>query len=318
MTEDVLISRLRPLLPVSRRAFVASGDDSAVYSLSGAATLSVDMLVEGVHFRPEWSNGADVGARSAAQNLADAVAMGARPTSLVVGLAVPPTTEGEWVEDFARGMASVCEPLGVGVDGGDFVASDQIVVSVTVLGQMEGREPLRRSGMQMEDKLVFAGNLGHGRAGYELLNAGYTREDKNPKIAAMIEHFLVPQPPLEIALAAASTGQLRSLMDVSDGLVKDVGRMAGASGVWVDIDHHAITRLIGPIATAAGRLSADRSQWAYTGGEDHGFVGTVAKDAPIPGGFTRIGTVRGAALGGRVTVGGVPFEGNGGWDHFAQ
>ncbi|MGV9183935.1 thiamine-phosphate kinase [Arcanobacterium canis] len=316
MSEDALISRLRPLLTVSPCASVPSGDDSAVFSLTGATTLSVDLLVEGVHFRRDWSTGYDVGARSAMQNLADAVAMGARPRSLIVGLALPRDTEVEWVEDFARGMAEACAPLEVGIDGGDMVVSDVVTVSVTVLGDMEGRVPLRRCGMQLEDQLVFAGNLGHSRAGYELLTAGYTREDENPKISTMIDDFLVPKPPLTLALRAAHSGALHSLMDVSDGLIKDVGRMADASGVWVDIDHQTITRLVGPIAVAAGRLSADRSVWAYTGGEDHGFVGTVANGGAIPEGFIRIGSVRGAALGGRVTVAGVPFDGDGGWDHF--
>ena len=119
---------------------------------------------------------------------------------------------------------------------------------------------------------------------------------------ALIDDFLRPKPPVEIALAAARSGVLCSLMDVSDGLAKDLGRIARASRVWVDLDAPALNMLIGSLGSAAGRLGADRRYWALAGGEDHGFVGTIAADGAVPAGFTVIGEVRGPAEHGRLTL----------------
>lgn len=173
MTEDVLISRILPLLPQARDISVPSGDDSAVLKMRGETTVSIDMLVEGHHFTREWSTGYDVGYRAAMQNLADAVAMGARPVSLVVGMALPEDLEVSWVEDMCRGFADANAELGVGVDGGDFVGGENIAISVTVLGDMEGRAPVLRSGAQPGDQVIHSGNMGCGIAGYELLKSGY-------------------------------------------------------------------------------------------------------------------------------------------------
>lgn len=171
------------------------------------------------------------------QNLADIVAMGAVPFSLSVGLTLPPETDVDWVRDLACGFASACSGLGVGVDGGDLSSGAVLSVAVTALGDMRGRKPKLRSALAPGDGLYHLGNLGHGRAGYELLSAGYLTSDENPKSSMMIAHFLRPEPPL-------------------------VGML----------DLHALSHRMGPIAVAAGRLGADRCEWALTGGEDHGFL----------------------------------------------
>ncbi|MDO5025940.1 MAG: AIR synthase related protein [Trueperella sp.] len=173
MTEDVLISRILPLLPQARGVTVPSGDDSAVLKMRGETTVSIDMLIEGHHFTREWFTGYDVGYRAAMQNLADAVAMGARPVSLVVGMSLPADLEVSWVEDVCRGFAAANSELGVGVDGGDFVGGEKIAISVTVLGDMEGRLPVLRSGARPGDQVIHSGKMGYGAAGGELLQAGY-------------------------------------------------------------------------------------------------------------------------------------------------
>src|SRR5690606_23121817 len=115
--------------PAPRATVVPTGDDAAVVAApDGRFVVSTDVLVEDHHFRRGWGSARDVGARAAAQNLADVVAMGAVPTSMVVGTVLPPTTPLEWVLDLARGLADVCAPLGVGVDGGDLSAGEQVVV----------------------------------------------------------------------------------------------------------------------------------------------------------------------------------------------
>ncbi|WP_455952469.1 thiamine-phosphate kinase [Arcanobacterium haemolyticum] len=319
LNEAELLARFTPLLPQAGCAVVPNGDDSVVLDVVGHTTVSTDMLIEDRHFRLEWSTGRDVGYRAAQQNIADALAMGARPVSLVVGLGLPPETPVAWVEDFARGLNDACAPLGVGVDGGDLVASPQVSVGVTIIGDLEGRSALLRSGALPGQRVVFAGSLGHGLAGYELLQAGYDRNDPDSRIVALIDDFLRPKPPVEIALAAARSGVLCSLMDVSDGLAKDLGRIARASRVWVDLDAPALNTLIGSLGSAAGRLGADRRYWALAGGEDHGFVGTIAADGAVPAGFTVIGEVRGPAEHGRLTLDLADIDSDRiGWDHFRQ
>ncbi|MDK8602165.1 thiamine-phosphate kinase [Trueperella bernardiae] len=312
-TEDDLISRFLPLLPRGEGVDVPSGDDCAVLAMAGAAAISTDMLVEGHHFRRDWSGGADIGFRAAMQNLADAVAMGARPRTLVISLGLPGSLEVEWVEDFARGLAEACAPLGVGVDGGDLVGSEAIVIGVTVLGDMEGRAPLRRSDAQIGDRVIHAGNLGHGAAGLALLEAGV---DIDAAVAGLVDDFKRPKPPLDAALAAAMAGGVTAMMDVSDGLVRDARRLAKASGVWIDFDPRSLERKLGPLGRAAGRLHADRREWLLTGGEDHGFIATIRPGVALPEGFIDIGEVMGASNGGRVTVGNREVAGFGGWDHF--
>lgn len=191
MTEDTLLSRLLPLLPTSTGIVVPSGDDAAVLSLAGDAVISTDMLIEGRHFLRTWSDGADVGFRAAMQNLADAVAMGARPRSLVVSLGLPGDLDVEWVTDFATGLAQACTPVGVGVDGGDLVSAQEITIGVSVIGDMEGRTPLRRAGAQINDRVIHAGYLGHGAAGLALLQAGAKIDGG---VAGLVDDFKRPKP----------------------------------------------------------------------------------------------------------------------------
>lgn len=313
-TEDILLSRFLPLLPPSSAA-VPTGDDCSVLEMRGQTAVSTDMLVEGRHFRRDWSTGADVGFRAAMQNLSDAVAMGARPRSLVISLGLPGDLEVSWVEDFARGLAEACEPLGVGVDGGDLVGAGEVTAAVTVIGDMEGRAPTLRSGAQPGDMIIHAGNLGHGAAGHEILAAGIEVDDV---LAPLVDDFRRPKPPLQVALAAAETGALHAMMDVSDGLIRDARRMAKASGVWMNFLGTNLQPRLKDLAIAAGRLRADRREWLYTGGEDHGFLATIPAGVQVPEGFTHVGEVMSAAHGGRVTLEGMEVAGQGGWDHFAH
>src|SRR5690606_23956969 len=129
LSETELIARFTPLLPRGRATVVPTGDDAAVVAApDGRFVVSTDVLVEDHHFRRGWGSARDVGARAAARVLADVVAMGAVPPSMVVGTVLPPTSPLVWVLVLARGLADVCAPLGVGVDGGDLSAGEQVVV----------------------------------------------------------------------------------------------------------------------------------------------------------------------------------------------
>ena len=338
LSEEELLSAITPLLPRATQTPVGTGDDCAVLSFPDARTaVSTDVLVEGHHFRTEWSTGRDVGARAAAQNLADAAAMGARPVALVIGLVMPPTTPVTWVRDLALGLAQGCESCGAGVVGGDLSAGDSLVVAVTVLGDLEGRAPVLRSGARPGDLVVHAGDLGRSAAGLALLSAGKQdvaeQHRELPQAQACLAAFRAPTPALAAGPALADAGAT-SMMDVSDGLLRDAGRIARASGVVIDLDDPDNLPELSVLEPVAGLLvghgpaaRALARKWLLSGGEDHGMLATIPADAAgsLPAGARVIGRVidphdpRAHALGNRpgVLLMGEPAQERAGWDHFA-
>ncbi|MDT7539433.1 MAG: thiamine-monophosphate kinase [Actinomycetota bacterium] len=281
-----LIARVIDRLAQSPAVLLGPGDDAAVVATpDGRVVASTDVLVEGVHFRREWSSGYDVGRKAAAANLADIAAMGARGTALLVGLAAPADLPVAWSLELADGLRDEAALVGASVVGGDVVRSDTLVVSVTALGDLDGRDPVTRSGARAGDVVVLAGELGQSAAGLDLLQAG-TRE------GALVDAHRRPTPPYEMGPVLAQAGAT-SMCDVSDGLVADLGHIARASGVRIDLD------------------AADER--FLTGGEDHALVATMPADATLPDGVRIIGRVSAGTA--EVTVAGDPAPG--GWDHFA-
>lgn len=176
--EDELLAMVFPILAAAGESVdvtVGPGDDAAVLALgAGGLVATTDAVVHGRDWRDEWSTGADVGAKVAAQNVADVAAMGARPVALLVTLVMAPSTEVEWVLDLARGLASVAGPAGCPVVGGDLSSAPEgvLTVSVTALGALDGRRPVLRSGAQVGDVLAVAGSLGLSGAGLEEVQPG--------------------------------------------------------------------------------------------------------------------------------------------------
>lgn len=346
LTETELIARFAPLLPVGSATLVPTGDDAAVIAApDGRYVVSTDVLVEGRHFRHGWGSARDVGARAAAQNLADIAAMGAVPRSMVVGLVLPPATAVSWVLDLARGLADVCAPLGVGVDGGDLSGGDQLVVAVTVHGDLEDRAPVLRSGARPGDVLAHAGTLGRAAAGLAVLTAehegavGSAAGASGPpddqgapgsepaadpgvlddRATAVVGAFLRPDPPCAAGPAAAIAGAT-AMMDVSDGLLRDADRMARASGVTLSLD--PVAEALGPelafLAPLAARLGHDPVSWLLAGGEDHGILATFPPEVALPAGFRRIGTAMAPEGGPGVVPHDELAPGALGWDHFRR
>ena len=340
LTEEELLAVITPLLPRGPQTPVGTGDDCAVLSFPDSRTaVSTDVLVEGRHFRTDWSTGRDVGARAAAQNLADAAAMGARPVALVVGLVMPPTTPVAWVRDFAEGLARGCEPCGAGVVGGDLSGGESLSVAVTVLGDLEGRAPVLRSGAHPGDLVVYAGTLGRSAAGLALLSAGKQTAAEQYRDLSQVRDclaaFRAPTPALVAGPALADAGAT-SMMDVSDGLLRDAGRIARASGVVIDLDDPGDlpdASFLEPVAAlVSGRdgsaAHALARSWLLTGGEDHGLLATVPAHAldRLPAGARVIGRVLSPqssparVLGHRpgVLLAGEPAQEHTGWDHFSH
>ncbi len=295
-------------LPLGAATLVGPGDDAAVVSAGdGRVVATTDLLVDGQHFRRDWSTPYDVGRKAAAQNLADVAAMGAMPTALLIGLATPADLPAFWAERFADGLADECGVVGAGVVGGDVVRSELLVVAVTALGDLQGRAPILRSGARVGDVVAVAGRLGWSAAGLAALRKGF----RTPR--AVVDAHRRPQPPYAAGPAAAIAGA-NAMIDVSDGLVADLGHVATASRVAISI---ARASLVVPdaLAEVASALGVDPFDWVLAGGEDHALAGCFPSSDVVPDGWRPIGEVTGPDDEGRVLVDGSAYA-HGGFDHF--
>jgi thiamine-monophosphate kinase len=280
------------------------GDDAAVVRTpDGRVVATSDLLVEGRHFRREWSSGYDVGRKAAAQNLADVAAMGARPTALLVGFAAPPETPVTWAVQLCAGLRDECDLVGASVVGGDVVRAPVITLAITALGDLSGARPLTRSGARPGDVVAVRGRLGFAAAGLELLSRG--APEPSADAAELIAAHRRPRPPYAAGPEAVRLGAT-SLLDVSDGLVQDLGHIAAASGVRVELDSAAL-----PVPAALG---PEGLHHVLTGGDDHAFAGTFPPETALPAAWRVIGRV---AEGTGLVVDGRPY-GAGGWDHFRE
>ena len=267
---------------------VGSGDDAAVIKAAdGRFVVTTDTMIEGHDFRLDWSTGFDLGFKAVATNVSDVAAMGARPTSLVVAIAVPATTQISFLESFADGLRAACEQLapGCAVVGGDLAASEQVFISVTAHGDLEGREPILRSGARVGDIVAVAGTLGRAAAGLSLLFS----EDRDAIAAydALVGVQLRPEPPISAGIGLEAT----SMLDVSDGLSRDAARIAKASGVAIRLKSQDLQGFEAMIDDAAMRLGVSARDWVLFGGEDHSLLATFAPGATIPRAFKPIGVV---------------------------
>jgi thiamine-monophosphate kinase len=311
-----LIAAIAELLPADRGPLLGVGDDAAVISAPDRRVVATtDLLVEGRHFRRDWSSPADIGVKAAAQNLADVAAMGAAPTGLLIGLAAPGDLPAEWALDLVRGLVAECERAGAPVVGGDVTGADTVMLGITALGDLGGVAPVTRGGARPGDVVAVAGRLGWSAAGLALLQAGQGeagRPDAVPAVlAGLIAAHRRPQPPYPAGPQAARHAAT-SMIDVSDGLVQDLGHVAAASKVSIDIAAASLPDT-GPVREAARLLGADWRDWALAGGEDHALVATFPASAGLPEGWTRIGVVH---SGSGVLVDSRPRPGPGGWNHF--
>jgi thiamine-monophosphate kinase len=301
-----LISRIVARLDISPATLIGPGDDGAVLvAPDGRVVASTDVLVEGRHFRRDWSSGTDVGHRAAAANLADIVAMGAAPTALLVALCVPTDLDVAWAEDLAAGLSAEAGLVGATVVGGDMSSSPTLTVAVTALGDLQGMAPVLRSGAQPGDVLALAGRTGYAAAGYAVLSRGF----RTPK--TFVDAYRRPAVPYAAGPAAARLGAT-SMIDVSDGLLQDLGHIATASVVGIDVRREAF-EVAPQMRDAAGALGVDPYLWILAGGDDHALAATFPPGVDLPADWRVIGSVH---EGTGVTVDRKPWTGGTGWDHF--
>jgi thiamine-monophosphate kinase len=356
-----LITALAAWLPPGPRTLVGIGDDAAVLAVpDGRVVATTDFLLEGRHFRRDWSGPADVGHKAAARSLADLAAMGAEPSALLVALAAPPGLPVSWARELAEGLAAECARAGAHVIGGDTARADHVLLAVTGLGDLAGRAPVLRSGAVPGDLVAVAGSLGHAAAGLALLSAGLGGAGlggaglggaglggagltRDPLVA----QHLRPAPPYDAGPEAADLGAT-AMIDVSDGLLADLGHVAAASGVRIDLMSDALRpgdRLLTAaraVQEAARHVSSDRTdrvarpgaaapppaedaprmealRWVLSGGEDHSLAATFPAGTRLPPRWRVIGVVQSGEghPGPGVVVDGQPRAEAPGWDHFA-
>jgi thiamine-monophosphate kinase len=210
-----------------------------------------------------------------------------------------------WVRDFTTGLAEAAGEAGVPVLGGDLSSAPQgvVVVSVTALGECQGRQPVCRSGARVGDVLAVCGSLGHSAAGLLLLERGQAA-----LAPQLVDYHRRPRPPHEQGPVAAQAGAT-AMLDISDGLGRDAGRVGRASGVGIELDE---TLLLDDVRQLEEVLSAEDAWSCVTGGgEEHSLLACFPSGAGIPAGWRRVGEV---VAGSGVLLGGQPVTG--GWDHF--
>lgn len=325
--ERAALARIIPRLPTGAASLLGPGDDAAVVAASdGRIVLTTDVMVEGPDFRSAWSSPHDLGCKAVGTNLADVAAMGAVPVALLVALAVPASTPVTDLEAFADGLAAACLDLApdCGVVGGDLTVSPVWTVTVTAVGTLQGRGPVRRDGARSGDVIAYSGRLGLAGVALHLLFTAAVDGSGGPDAAlaavlraehpAVLAAQLTPRPPVADGPLAAIAGAT-AMLDVSDGLLLDSDRLARASGVVLDFDGAALREHASAIAQALPDLAGDPMRFVLTGGEDHGLLACFPSDSVLPGGFRRIGVVRTgeAAV---LIDGALPPTGRTGWDSF--
>jgi thiamine-monophosphate kinase len=256
--EFQLIERFTRDFRAGEGVLVGIGDDAAVLRPPAGHDLvaTVDAVVEGVHFGSGFSP-EDVGWKSLAVNLSDLAAMGARPLWALVALATPRGADPRWLARVGRGIARCARAHGTSVVGGNVTAADQVSVTVTVVGAVRRGRALLRTGARAGDLLLVSGSLGDAALG---LGPGAS--------AALRARQRRPTP--RLALGQAAAGIARAAIDVSDGLIQDLGHLCESSGVGARVD---LDRL--PLSRGYRALTSDRAdphEEALSGGEDYELV----------------------------------------------
>lgn len=287
--EPELLRRIRARIPIGHGVSLGVGDDAAAVETGPLTLVTTDALVEGVHFKLEWSPPRLVGRKALSVNLSDVAAMAGVPRFATVSLALPPATPWKFVEGLYDGLLERAAEAGVALIGGNISGSTaDLVIDVTLLGQ--GDVLLRRSGAEPGDLLVTTGYLGAAAAGLGLLAQGARLDEEGllgstgmwtESSAAAVEHCLRaaldPSPPLALGRALSEHPEAHAGIDLSDGLSGDLLRLCEESGVRARIDPSALP--IDPHAASLSRAQGgDGLELALHGGEDYQLLLAVPPD----------------------------------------
>lgn len=288
---------------------VGIGDDAAVIKTKGLQVLTTDCLVEGDHFRKEWFTPEQIGMKSIEINISDVASMGAIPKYVLVSLALPKDLDVEFVEKLYKGMWKTCDKYNIEIIGGNMTHCEQIVISITLTGEVNKNNLSLRSSAKPGDFIFVSGHLGNGRAGLRLFQEnldGYEEVRKS---------YLEPKAQLDFSKKVAMF--VNAMEDISDGLAPEIRHICDESKCGAIIYRDKIP-IKDEVRNVAKQLGEDEYDYALYGGEDFELVYTVSKN--------NLDNVNGFLVGEITKNKGVRLSFNGkekeilenGYDHFSN
>ena len=259
-----LIDRIHRRLPSGRGVRIGIGDDAAwVQNPKRSSLITTDMLIEGIHFSLDWTSLFDLGFKSLAVNLSDIAAMGGVPAYAVLALGFPSDFEIKKIDEFYRGLLALAASSGVSVVGGDLSAAKFLTISVTVIGHPP-RQPIRRGGAAVRDDIYVTGTLGDSSLGLELLQRGGGIL-KHKAARYLLSRHHRPMPRTDFGIMLGKSRLASAMIDVSDGLLQDLGHICKASGVGAIVERERL-----PLSSAYRKLAGKTADThALRGGEDY-------------------------------------------------
>ncbi len=255
------------------------GDDCAVISRTDRSVwlLSMDSLVEQVHFDLRFHPAYQLGRKAVSVNVSDVAAMGGEPKFLLLSLGLTPELDQAWFKEFMAGLDSACREYGCLLIGGDTVSSPRgLTLTLTIIGEQDREAVIYRSEARPGDEIWVSGKLGLAAAGLDLFRLGNGLED--PDFKPLLTSHLDPRARVELGLALAGSGVARAMLDLSDGLATDLAHLCKESRVGAMVEarllpgHPALDR-------AAVLLDRDPMDWMIRGGEDYELLFTAPPSA---------------------------------------
>lgn len=278
LTEDELIAALRRVLSGEAPGVeVGMGDDAAVVEAGGGSlVLTTDMLVEGVHFDRASISPRDLGAKAIVVNVSDVAAMAGSPRYALASIGIPSDVGASWVVELYGGMLAACEEYALTLVGGDTNRADQAVLALAVVGEVAPGRAVTRSGARPGDLVVVTGSLGAAAGGFALSRAHPTRVAKalaEPWGRELLDALARPVARVGEGQTLAQAGAT-AMIDLSDGLAKDLSRLCRESGVGARVELPRVP-VAEPLRRGAPLLGVDPLDLALSGGEDYELLATI-------------------------------------------
>lgn len=281
-SESEIISRLRKRVRVNSEAPLGIGDDAALIKTTGGRDLIAccDLMVEGVHFRTEWTPPRLLGRKALAVNLSDVAAMGGVPKFAMISIALPKWCSADFVDELFEGMLELASVTDVSIIGGDTSSSlDSLFIDVSLIGECMSGKAVSRRGARVGDRIYVSGALGGSALGLSLVERGFrldqSRDASDARRQAVLK-FLSPEPRSQLGRAIGEAGLASAMIDVSDGLSTDLWHVLDESSVGAVIDAEAIPIAECVTAIASETAGIDPLTLALNGGEEYELLFTAA------------------------------------------
>ncbi len=258
-----LIERVCRTVPKGRGVRIGIGDDAAwVHNRFGSFLASTDLLIEGIHFDLKRISLFALGYKTLAVNLSDIAAMGGTPSYLLLSLGIPPEFQTSDIDEFYRGINALASQTRVALVGGDTSIAHSLLISACIMGGAP-HKPITRRGARAGDDIYVTGTLGDSALGLQLLKKGALR--KTEAVQFLVSRHHQPTPRLKLGSLLAREQLATAMIDISDGLMQDLGHICKASGVGAIVWEEQL-----PLSAAYRKFAGKNStKYALAGGEDY-------------------------------------------------